>query len=341
MDSKKFQEILDKYLQGKCSDEEKKFINDWYNSIPVDNRNQRDKMSESMVERRMWANIQQSLSEDSLKSKRLNRKLKWFLNVAAAALILFGLLTFYVFSRQDPRTRFFADTDALVEFANPTAQPQALKLQDGSEILLHPNSTVSYKRIFDPSKREVFLSGKAFFTISKDANRPFYVYTQEVTTKVLGTSFLVKAYEDDDEVSVRVRTGKVSVYASSPEVVYFPGKAVEEIILTPNQQVVINAGTEKVERMLVKDPEIIVDEVLPRVIEYQNASVIDILEQIERSYGIEIRYDKTILSNCRLTTTFSDEGFYERLEIISTAINSTYRKTDTHIQIISKSCLNK
>src|SRR5690606_23322087 len=103
--------------------------------------------------------------------------------------------------------------------------------------------------------REVRLKGEAFFNVHRDPEKPFMVYADEVVTRVLGTSFNVRAYEDDGEITVAVRTGKVSVYAQKSNAA---GEIEEsETILTPNQQMVYHKLAEKISKQPVENPEIL------------------------------------------------------------------------------------
>ena len=89
-----------------------------------------------------------------------------------------------------------------------------MTLHDGSTVILEPGGEVRYNEKF-LNTREVYLSGDAFFEVTKDASRPFLVYANEITTKVLGTSFRIKAKQGEKEIVVAVKTGKVSVMANS------------------------------------------------------------------------------------------------------------------------------
>ena len=57
----------------------------------------------------------------------------------------------------------------------------------------------------------MYLNGEAFFEVVKNPKKPFLVFTKDIVTKVLGTSFTVKAFDGDKEVKVMVKTGKVNV----------------------------------------------------------------------------------------------------------------------------------
>ena len=99
----------------------------------------------------------------------------------------------------------------MVEQTNNSNMPQIITLSDGSSVLLQPNSKLSYPKIFIGNQRKVYLSGEAFFEISKNPKKPFFVYANEIVTKVVGTSFRIRAYSNQPNVEVLVRTGKVKV----------------------------------------------------------------------------------------------------------------------------------
>ena len=90
----------------------------------------------------------------------------------------------------------------MVEQTNNSNKPQIITLSDGSSVLLQPNSKLSYPKIFTGNERKVYLSGEGFFEISKNPKKPFFVYANEIVTKVVGTSFRVKAYSDQPDVEV-------------------------------------------------------------------------------------------------------------------------------------------
>jgi hypothetical protein len=198
---------------------------------------------------------------------------------------------------------------------------------------LKNKSLLKFPQKFQQGKREVFLEGEAFFEVSHNPSSPFMVYANGVITKVLGTSFNVKAYQSDVNVTVSVKTGKVSVYKQSEN-----SREELQVILTPNQQAVYDKSRDEVSRMLVQEPKIILprDELIK--MHFEDAPVTEIFMAIEKAYGVDILYDEEILSNCSLTTSLLDETLYTRLNIICKAIGASYTIHDTHIEIESTGC---
>ncbi len=159
----------------------------------------------------------------------------------------------------------------IIKVFNSGTTAQKLTLQDGSTVILEPGGEVRYNEKFLNS-REVYLSGDAFFEVTKDASHPFLVYANEVTTKVLGTSFRIKAKQGEKEIVVAVKTGKVSVMANSVSN-DVPDKKIQEITLTPNQQAIYKRNEHVVVKKIVEEPQVIKEQATIKD-SYVNESVV-------------------------------------------------------------------
>ena len=229
-----------------------------------------------------------------------------------------------------------SDAAEIVKVVNSGNTARKVILQDGSTVTLEPGSEVRYNKKFI-SRREVYLSGDAFFDVKKDPSYPFYVYANEITTKVLGTSFRVKANQGEKEIVVAVKTGKVSVFAKSADDVL--DKNVREITLTPNQQVIYKRNEHVAVKKVVEEPEVITGRPVLKD-NYVNEPVILILKTLSESYGVEIRFDESSLAKCTLTSDIIEgEGLYDQLEIICNALGGTYKmENDASIVIEANGC---
>jgi len=200
---------------------------------------------------------------------------------------------------------------------------------------LQPGSKIRYDHAFNKKPREIYLEGEAFFEVKRDETRPFLVYTHEVTTKVLGTSFTVKALREDKNITVAVKTGRVSVYAHATSQLQ---SNANETILTPNQQIVYNRTANTVSRMLVENPLAIVPAEEIKRMHFEEASVSEIFKALEKVYGVDMVFDEKLFSACTLTTSISDETIYDRLDIICKAIGATYSVEEFQIEIDGPGC---
>lgn len=93
----------------------------------------------------------------------------------------------------------------------PRGGEYTLTLSDGTCVHLNASSKLKYPEQFTGMQREVFLQGEAFFEVTKQAGTVFLVHTQRGTVKVLGTSFNVRAYQDEAVEATTLVTGKVEV----------------------------------------------------------------------------------------------------------------------------------
>ncbi|HEX8040241.1 MAG TPA: FecR domain-containing protein [Chryseosolibacter sp.] len=339
MHASQFQELLEKYSRGACTPEEEQLIHDWYDNVGQDGQREPGMEERANIEERLWS---------ALKPGREDKKRKWVPLKRAAMitipLLLIGFAGYYIRQQSVRPIQTSFQKNALIpkrlvsRFYNDGKTERLVSLEDGSRILLKPASELIVRSNFNKEKREVQLKGEAFFHVKRDPARPFFVYANEVVTRVLGTSFRVSAYENDRDVTVAVKSGKVSVYASGADASGRSSKARHEVILTPNQQMVYHRVDDIISKELVEKPEVILPNSNLFRMQFENAEVSQIFKVLEENYGVEIRFDKNLLKNCRLTTSMSDEGLYERIEVICKAIGASYWCDDAVITIKSNGC---
>ncbi len=214
--------------------------------------------------------------------------------------------------------------------------PRHYQLPDQSKVTLQPGSSIRFVRNFDGPVRELSLSGEAFFEVTRNVDKPFIVIASQLVTKVLGTSFSVKAWEDSQDITVEVKTGKVNVFAAGDKDT--PDPETKGMILRPNQKVNYSKQDEKMTRSLVRDPK---PQLIPAEMEafvFQEAPVPTILEAMKEVYQIEIVYDKETFEGCLLNTSLTNETLFQKLDVICEAINATYKVVDGEIIINGKKC---
>ena len=105
----------------------------------------------------------------------------------------------------------------------PRGAEYNLQLSDNTRVFLNSGSSLRYPVRFTGNVREVFLSGEGYFEVTKDATRPFVVKAEEVEVRVLGTSFNVNAYPEENVIETTLVNGKVQVDHGTKENVLTPG----------------------------------------------------------------------------------------------------------------------
>ncbi|MCD7915018.1 MAG: FecR domain-containing protein [Tannerellaceae bacterium] len=151
--------------------------------------------------------------------KRINKKeqklvIRPFLKYAAAIVIfLMAGLTYFLLPDKEKELQA---RNMVIETRQ--GEWKSLYLPDGTHITLNACTRLVYPEKFVTTERKIEIDGEAFLDVYADAEKPFIIHTQTMDVKVLGTSFNIKAYETDEQLSVSVKSGKVSI--SLPEAVF-------------------------------------------------------------------------------------------------------------------------
>ncbi|MEO7212975.1 FecR domain-containing protein [Mucilaginibacter sp.] len=218
-----------------------------------------------------------------------------------------------------------AATDAMEIASNPNGKRSKLMLPDGSVAYLAGGSTLRYAKNFDGNKRELYLSGEAFFDVVHRTDKPFVVKSGEISTVVLGTSFNVKAYGADNKITITVNTGKVGVMANTD------GKTELVKYLTPNEQISINTktGVFAFGNANAADASAWISNNLV----FYNTTLKDIAAALEHQYGVKIDFTDADLGAVRLTTRLMNMPLEQAMENLTALSGLAYTQTGKHLFI--------
>jgi len=138
----------------------------------------------------------------------IRRKRTWLKAAAAAILIVAGAGTAVYLGRS--RHMESAPIASLMEKHNAKGTKSIIQLPDGSKIWLNADSKLRYPEVFKGHTREIYLNGEAFFDVAKNPDHPFIIHLANGTVQVLGTSFNVRAYDNEPVVETSVATGRIA-----------------------------------------------------------------------------------------------------------------------------------
>lgn len=173
----------------------------------------------------------------------------------------------------------------------------SLTLPDSSKIILNSLSEIKYKNDF-LNKREVWLTGQAFFNVTKDSSSPFIVHTEDFEITVLGTSFDVDS--QSLQRSISLVEGKVKVLLKETE---------DEINLLPNEQVVWNSSTKEVYKRNFDVTTVLAWQ--EHTLIFDNIPLKDALKNIDQFYGVNLVIQDPILAQQKITGAFKDQNLDE------------------------------
>jgi Fe2+-dicitrate sensor, membrane component len=157
----------------------------------------------------------------------------------------------------------------------------SVRLADGTKVMLNAGSRLTYPKEFSGEKREVQLSGQAFFEVTPDKTHPFVVKTQKMDVTVLGTSFEVFSYDGDEEGETVLLTGKVKV-----EVLESNQQKGGSYVLKPNEKLTYSK-TDGISLTTI-DADAYSSWRQGKRMSFKNETLEMILERLEKWYGQKI-----------------------------------------------------
>ena len=192
------------------------------------------------------------------------------------------------------RLEYVAKSDSIVgevEY-NTLVVPQGCEfnivLADGSRVWLNAGSSLRYPEAFSRDERKVFLSGEAYFEVEHDESTPFIVNTEVMDLQVLGTSFNIKAYDNENTVVTTLVSGKIRQE--------FPNVG-KKIVLTPSRQSVFDRVSGKLETKQADIQETLAWR--EGKIIANNERLEDIFRQLSRWYDFKVVYTLPSLKDIR------------------------------------------
>ncbi|MEN7547647.1 FecR domain-containing protein [Rapidithrix thailandica] len=270
-----------------------------------------------------WEMLQEKLSQPSVSPKRENyhnRKDQWTLWIKVAAMITVvmgvGLITWWNQYQTPPRALHW------VEKQNPAGQRSVITLSDGSKVWLNAASKLRFPEVFSEKKRTVFLEGEAFFEVSKDPSRVFKVHSGSSTVAVLGTSFNINAFAENDRIEVALASGKV----------LFESEGIaEKVPLSPEELLSFDTKNRQWAKSQFNK-----DEVLgwkDNILYFQDASFEEVVKKLERWYGVEFIVRRKVPVSKGFTGWFKQKPLEHVLKGIGFSSKFDYRIEDKKVLI--------
>ena len=228
----------------------------------------------------------------------------------AAAILILPLLAVTFTYLYMKRNITLHDDIKLVECIVPNGEMTDVLLPDSSQVRLNAGSILVYPERFGKT-RTVFLSGEAYFSVTKNAKHPFVVSAADMKIEVLGTVFDVCSYADSKQSSVTLKSGKVNVS--------FDQAGIQPVILTPNERVTYNRNSKQAEKRMVNAENIIAWTKGDIVI--QGMSIDDIVNTIERKYNMRVYLNSHRYKDDRITVKLdSAETVHDFMNILKNII---------------------
>ncbi len=301
-------ELIVRKFSGEATSEENKIIENWVNEsqqnkdffndlneIWISSGQNTSNDSEYDVEKA----IQNFINRTKLVKLKSEQRYKLFNVLKYAAMIVLALaIPFTYWIAQKPKTSADTYTTVTCAFGDKTT----IILPDSSQVWLNSGSKITFSNNFKNGSRKLYLEGEGYFSVKKDADNPFFVQTAELNVKVLGTEFNLKAYPDEENISVTLVNGNLQVQNE---------KSAEMLI--PGQKVLYKKADHSliVENLSDLAPE---TEWTNGRLVFRNTSLEELERKLERWFDVEIEFADETVKTRRFSGTLERESI---LEVIS------------------------
>lgn len=315
MTEKQIKRLMKKYLEGKLTKSEEMLLEGFDSTLLKENLEQRQKL-------RSDDNLPDPPVRFSNLGLKPTNRLPW-LSVAAAIILLIGMgAVFYNTWWQQPASLEIAQIVKTAE----RGKRLTLQLSDGTRVYLNSGSSIEFPQRFVGQTREVRLEGEAFFEVAKDPTSPFIIHSNDIQTTVLGTSFNVNSYQENAQIKISVKSGKVKVDSKE-----------HGVILGAHQQAVFDKKTKNIQKQAISSDGLFAWK--DGVIEFRDQQMDQVITTLERWYGVEFILENQLIKNCHLTATYKNEPLGAVLEsIIYTKKGLRYLYVNEHEILLSGSC---
>ncbi|RBL90082.1 FecR family protein [Chitinophaga flava] len=182
-----------------------------------------------------------------------------------------------------------------IKMVNPTGAPKRHLLPDSTVVYLAAGSTLTYPVTYPETGRDIALQGEAFFDVKQDASHPFLIRTGTMLTRVLGTSFRITSYAEQEQ-EVVVATGKVSISAVKN------ATTTELALLTPGRKITYQPSTGKA--ILGKADISSIEQWKAGDLLFADMPMGKVAAMLERRYGVSFRFENAGTAGHVVSGTF-------------------------------------
>ncbi|MBO9661242.1 MAG: FecR family protein, partial [Chitinophagaceae bacterium] len=231
-----------------------------------------------------------------------------------------------------------ADNDHQV-IAQKGSRTRAI-LPDGSTVWLNAGSSIRYGKTFNDKIREVTLYGEAYFDVVKQPDRPFIVHAGDINIKVLGTSFNVKSYPEDDLVETTLIKGLVQINqpGNKPAIYLHPNQKIslpsgknepspapsgDLMVNTPEQKKALPEGVATLDTSLTEKERIETAWLFNRL-EFRDDNFEALAKKLERWYNVTIHFEDEKAMQLVFNGSIESESVEQAFKALQAAVPFKY-----------------
>lgn len=225
-----------------------------------------------------------------------------------AAILILPLMIYVIWDQIGSNGTQGREQLSYQELSSPAGMRSKVVLPDGSQVWLNAESRIRYSIPFVRETRRVELVGEAFLDVAENKGSPLELKSDQITVRVLGTQFNVKAFPDDEQVEVVLKKGRIELENDNK------GEEERGITLQPGQQWVYDKTNNTVTLNEVNADRYIAWHKNRLVLD--KTSMQEVAIQLERWYGIRVEIMDEALNKYKFTTVFENEPLHRVIELL-------------------------
>jgi ferric-dicitrate binding protein FerR (iron transport regulator) len=222
---------------------------------------------------------------------------------------------------------YFMQKENMIQAVARNGEIKHIILPDNSEVWLNAGSSIQYPEKFSRDKRTVTMDGEAYFSVQKDNAKPFVVNTDRLSVKVLGTTFNIKAYTDDDRTIATLSTGKIEVQTHTHQTE----------TLEPGEQLIYYRQTGGIHIQEVSGDE--VSSWKSGALIFTDATIDEIWRALERRFDLSVTADESVGKAGEVYTVkfIRDDNPDQIMDVLKDLVGDfSWRKQGNNIEIKTK-----
>lgn len=292
-------DLIAKYLSGEATPEEAVAIMDWLEVR--ENKRRFDELAATWEQSNPKKQFGSINKQEAWIAIRPSRPLLVNYGIAASVVLLIAVVAFwYADKTRTPIPVVHGSIDKI----------DTVSLSDNSTIILNRNSLASVPLEFVGDTRELELrGGDAFFSVTKDPEKPFIIHANFADIKVLGTQFNVSVHEG--VVEVDVNEGVVQVITATDSMVINKG---------------FSASFRQFQSAVIENSDANNWAYASQKLVFKDTPVAKVIRAVEKAYSCEISLSNVNINNCTLTATFDRDSVEKIVHLISESLNLKLEK---------------
>jgi transmembrane sensor len=308
-----FDHLLQRYLEGNVSEQERIKIEAW---LDENKSNAQDLNLNQNDEEKIFQRITATINQQATQLPKPKRNSTMLLRMAATlCLLITASALVWLYNHQGPGVQ------------DPSIASEKMILNDGTLVWLEHNSKLFYYERPGDANRYAELIGEGLFEVTKDPTRPFIIKCGEIQLKVLGTSFIVNDYQDSVELTVLTGTVNISSkqnqagqnITAQQKIMYAPNRENKPTNIAPEDAQALTANSQY-------------------NMHFANNTLAEVVKKMTEKFEVDITIQEKKMKACKLTADLTDHSLETTLETIGEILDVKYTITGNQVLITEGKC---